>query len=261
MRFHAPLAASIALIPLLCQGQGQKIDYARDIQPILSDKCYQCHGPDQKARKAKLRLDLREDAIKNRDGFHAILPGKPDESNLIDRIQETDPDEIMPPPKTGKKLSVQEIALIKQWISEGADFTRHWAFVPPRKPPTPKTLDTVWSRSSLDKFVLAKLEREGLKPSPEADRATWLRRASFDLIGLPPTVSELDTFLSDKSPQAYQMAADRILASSSYGEHMARYWLDAVRYGRHPRPLRFGRENESPLTHHRLRPSKRFSPC
>ena len=209
---------------------GETIDYARDIQPILSENCYQCHGPDKKARKAKLRLDVREEALADLDGFRPIVPGDPAESEVMVRIQSDDPDEVMPPPKAGKSLSQREIGLLRAWIAEGAKFTRHWAFVPPARPAVPKTAGADWARSPLDHFVLARLEAEGLAPSPEADRATWLRRASFDLTGLPPTLSELAAFLEDSSPQAYEKAADRLLASPRYGEHMARYWLDAARY-------------------------------
>ena len=218
----------LSVVPTLLIAQ--EIDYARDIQPILSENCYQCHGPDRKARKAKLRLDVREMATAERDGFHAILPGKPEESIVIERLLSSDPEEVMPPPKSGNKLQRGEIALIRKWITEGADFSRHWAFIPPKRPSVPKTTRTSWSRSAIDHFVLSRLEQEGLAPSPEADRATWLRRASFDLTGLPPTSAELDAFLADQSPSAHAKAAERLLASPSYGEHMARYWLDAARY-------------------------------
>ncbi|MEO1844490.1 MAG: PSD1 and planctomycete cytochrome C domain-containing protein [Akkermansiaceae bacterium] len=218
----------ITVLPVLLTGQS--IDYARDIQPILSDNCYQCHGPDRKARKAKLRLDVRDVAVAERDGLHPILPGKPDESEVMARVLHDDPEEAMPPSKTGKKLNSREVELLRRWIAQGAKFSRHWAFIPPVRPPTAKTRMTNWVRSPLDSFVLAKLEREGLKPSAEADRATWLRRVSFDLTGLPPTVGELDEFLKDQSTKAYQKASDRLLRSSRYGEHMARHWLDAARY-------------------------------
>ena len=228
MPCRAMLAVFFAAITFL--GWGREIDYARDIQPLLSENCYQCHGPDAKARKAKLRLDVREDALRNRDGFHAILAGKPDESEVIHRIKSADKDEVMPPPKSGKSLSKAEINLIEEWIRQGATFSRHWAFESPRKPALPAIRDSGWPRQPLDRFVLARLEQETLVPAPEADRATWLRRASLDLNGLPPTPAGIDAFLSDKSPQAWEKAADRLLGSPHYGEHQGRYWLDAARY-------------------------------
>ena len=216
-----------AIAPL---GWSEEIDYARDIQPILSENCYQCHGPDAKARKAKLRLDLREDAVRNRDGFHAILAGQPDESDVVHRIKSAAHDEVMPPPKSGKSLSKAEIGLLEEWIRQGAKFSRHWAFDPPQKPALPRIANTEWPRQPLDRFVLSRLEQENLTPAPETDRATWLRRASLDLNGLNPSPAEIDAFLSDKSPQAWEKVVDRLLDSPHYGEHLGRYWLDAARY-------------------------------
>lgn len=210
----------------------QLIDFNRDIRPILSDKCFACHGPDEKARKAGLRLDRKEDAFKAlRDGGYAIVPGKPEESQLFIRLSSPDSKVRMPPKSTNKQLTPQEIDLVRQWIAQGAPWAEHWAYVPPQKPPLPEVRDKKWPRNPIDYFILARLEREGLKPAPEADKVTLLRRVSLDLTGLPPTPAEVDSFLADNSPDAYEKVVDRLLRSPRYGEHMARYWLDAVRYG------------------------------
>ncbi len=208
-----------------------KIDFRRDIQPILSDNCFACHGPDDKERKAKLRFDHREDALKPaKSGDFAIVPGDVAKSTLIERITTKDPDEIMPPPKTGKKLSARQIELFRRWISEGAKYEGHWAFAKPERPTPPVVKDSRWPRSEIDRFVLARLEKERMKPSAEADKVTLLRRVTLDLTGLPPTPQEVDAFLADRSPDAYGKVVTRLLASPRYGEHMARYWLDAARY-------------------------------
>lgn len=226
------LLQAIALLGLgtATSSQANEIDYARDILPIFSNKCFQCHGPDEQARKAKLRLDIRENALAIRKGIAALVPGDPNESEAFLRITHEDPEEVMPPKKLGKPLAASEIALIRKWIEQGAKFSRHWAFVPPKRPAVPTTLKSDWGSHAIDKFVLARLEEEQLKPSPEADRATWLRRTTLDLTGVAPTLPELDAFLADQSPQAYEKAVDRLLQSPRYGEHMARYWLDAARY-------------------------------
>lgn len=207
------------------------VDFSRDVRAILSDNCFACHGPDEKERKAKLRLDQREDAFKaTKSGDFAIVPGDPKKSKLIERITSTDEDEVMPPPKTKKKLSKQQKDLLTRWIAEGAQWQSHWAFEAPKRPPLPEVRDKRWVRNDIDRFVLARLEKEKLRPSPETDRATLVRRASLDLTGLPPTPEEVDAFLADRSPQAYDKVVDRLLNSPRYGEHMARYWLDAARY-------------------------------
>jgi hypothetical protein len=208
------------------------VDFNRDIRPILSDNCFACHGPDAKQRKAKLRLDTQDGILAElRDGGHAIVPGKATESVLLQRVTAENPKERMPPAKTGKRLTAQQIILLRQWIEEGAPWSKHWAFIPPKRPPLPKVADTAWPVNPSDYFILARLEKAGLQPTREADRTTLLRRVTLDLTGLPPTPAEVDAFLADPSPQAYERAVDRLLESPRYGEHMARYWLDAARYG------------------------------
>src|SRR5213593_1856386 len=205
------------------------IDFNREIRPLLSENCFKCHGPDEKERKAKLRLDLKDEALKPaKSGDFAIVPGDVARSKLIERITSKDPDEVMPPPKTGKKLNPQQIDLFRRWIQEGAKFVNHWAFLKPVRPPLPPVKDDHWPKNEIDRFILARLEREGLKPSSEADRITLLRRVTLDLGGLPPTPAEIDEFVADKSPRASEKAVDRLLNSSHYGEQMARYWLDAA---------------------------------
>jgi hypothetical protein len=208
-----------------------KMDFNRDIRPILSDNCFACHGPDDKTRKAKLRLDTKEDAFKAaKSGDFAIVPGDLKKSVLVDRVTTKNEDDVMPPPKTGKKLTVAQIDLLKRWIAEGAPWQTHWAYETPKRPALPAVKDKKWAKNEIDLFVLAKLDKEKLKPAPETDKTTLLRRASFDLTGLPPTPDEVDAFLADKSPAAYEKVVDRLLASPRYGEHAARYWLDAARY-------------------------------
>jgi mono/diheme cytochrome c family protein len=207
------------------------IDFNREIRQILSDNCFACHGPDAQERKGNLRLDLHEDALKPaKSGELAIVPGQPEKSELIKRITTKDESDLMPPPKTGKKLSPKQIELLTRWIAEGAKWDEHWAFVPPKRPALPEVKETNWPRNEIDHFVLARLEKEGLKPSPEAGKRTLARRASLHLTGLPPTPQEVDAFLADGSDEAYEKLVDRLLDSPRYGEHMARYWLDAARY-------------------------------
>ncbi len=207
------------------------VDFSRQILPILSENCFACHGPDEKKRKAKLRLDTREGATAKRTGGAAVVPGKAAESSLIERITTDEPQMRMPPPKTGKTLKPDQIDLLRRWIDQGAPWAVHWSFVPPRRPPLPKVADASWPRNPVDFFILARLEAAGLKPTAEADRARLLRRVTLDLTGLPPTPAEIDAFLADRSPDAYEKVVDRLLESPRYGEHMARYWLDAARYG------------------------------
>ena len=200
------------------------LDFARDIRPLLSDACYNCHGPDAKARKGDLRLDDRAAAL----GAGVLADGE-----MLRRLTSTDPDERMPPPESNRVLSDENRTKLKQWLEAGAAWPsdhRHWAFVPPKRPRLAKVKNSAWPRNFIDHFVLAKLEQSQLAPSPEADKANLLRRVSFDLTGLPPTTGELDAFLSDYSPDAYEKAVDRLLDSPRYGEHMALGWLEASRY-------------------------------
>jgi hypothetical protein len=207
------------------------IDYSRQIRPILSDKCYRCHGPDAAERKGGFRLDLRESAIAKADsGETPIVPGKPEQSELLTRIHSTDADVQMPPPSFLKKLTAEEKTLLREWIAAGADYQQHWAFVPPRTPALPAVKDSTWSRNPIDLFTQAKREQLGLSSSPIASKEMLLRRVSFDLTGLPPTIAELDAFTANRSPDAYEQQLDRLLASPYYGERMAVDWLDASRF-------------------------------
>jgi len=207
------------------------VEFNRDIRPILSDHCFQCHGPDDKARKAKLRLDTREGMLSAAHGSAAVAPGAPDRSELIARITAADPEDRMPPPEAKKELTPQQIERLRQWIEEGASWQDHWAFVTPRLPEMPQVRDTAWPITSIDRFILARLEQAGLAPSPEADRRTLLRRLSFDLTGLPPSPADVDAFVHDPAPNAYEKVVDRLLASERFGERMALAWMDAARYG------------------------------
>ena len=213
----------------------KKVDFNRDVRPILSDNCLACHGPDEKKRKAKLRLDVREEAVADRgQGKRAVAPKNVKASSLYARITATDPDDIMPPVETHKKLTPGQIALLKRWIEEGATYQGHWAFVPPEQPPLPKVANsklTKWPRNGIDHFILAKLDALKLTPNSAATRETLIRRVTFDLTGLPPTPGEVDEFLADKSANAFERVVDRLMKSPRYGEHQARFWLDAVRYG------------------------------
>lgn len=211
----------------------KEVDFARDIRPILSDKCFFCHGPDEEHRKAKLRLDQREGAFADSDGTRAFAAGSLNDSESWHRIISDDPDELMPPPKAKKTLSKREIELIRQWIESGAEWTDHWSFVAPGKPEPPQIEGEIKKeiRNPIDQFVLKELSGEPVQPSPEADKRTLLRRITFDLTGLPPTKKELDAFLADKSEDAYEKVVDRLLGSPHFGERMALMWLDAARYG------------------------------
>jgi len=225
------LVSSGVAAPKERAGAQKPVDFNREIRPILSDNCFACHGPDEKQRKAKLRLDRHEDALKaTKSGDYAIVPGDTKKSMLVERILSQDEDEVMPPPKSKKKLNQQQKDLLARWIAEGAPWPSHWSFEAPKRPALPEVKNKGWVRNEIDRFILARLEREKLKPSPEAEKTTLVRRAALDLTGLPPTPEEVDAFLADKSPQAYEKVVDRLLNSPRYGEHMARYWLDAARY-------------------------------
>jgi hypothetical protein len=202
------------------------IEYNRDIRPILAENCFPCHGPDSAARKADLRLDRREAAIE----AGAIAPRDPDSSELIARINADSPDELMPPPKTTKKLTAVQKDLLKRWIAAGAEYQLHWSLIPPARPALPKVKNASWARNPIDRFILARLEANGLTPAPEADRRTLARRLSLDLTGLPPEPELVERFVNDPSPDAYDNLVTRLLDSPRWGEHRARYWLDLARY-------------------------------
>jgi hypothetical protein len=210
----------------------EEIDFALDIRPILSDKCFACHGPDQKHRQGGFRLDQKESALGEADsGEIPVVPGKPDESELIARITSEDDLLRMPPRESNKQLTAGEIDLLQRWIASGAEWDEHWAFVAPQRPAVPEVERQDRVRNEIDAFILKRLERAGRELSPDADRVTLIRRVTFDLTGLPPTPEEVDAFLNDESPQAYENVVDRLLASQRFGEHQARFWLDAARYG------------------------------
>jgi mono/diheme cytochrome c family protein len=210
---------------------GGRVDYQRDVRPILSDKCFRCHGPDAQQRQAGLRLDDPQAALQPAEsGRRPIVSGQPDASELVRRIYSGDDAERMPPADSGKSLTDAEKELLRRWIAEGADMSQHWAFVAPKRPPLPQVRNTHWPRNGIDLFVLARLEALGLQPAPEADRNTLIRRVTLDLTGLPPTPDEVDAFLADQRPDAYERLVDRLLQSVHYGERMALDWLDAARY-------------------------------
>jgi len=201
-----------------------EIEFNRDIRPILSEKCFQCHGPDSAARQAGLRLDLPEGALE------VIQPGQVDVSELIDRITTTDLDQRMPPESSEKMLSDQEQELLVAWVRQGAVYQPHWSFLPPERPPLPQVELSSWPANEIDLFVLQRLERAGATPSPAADRVTLIRRVTLELTGLPPTPGEVGEFVNDTSNDAYERLIDRLLDSERYGEQMAVYWLEASRY-------------------------------
>ncbi len=209
----------------------RRIDFNRDIRPILSDKCFACHGPDAPNQKIRLRLDSEAAATADLGrGRRAIVPGDIERSEVVRRITASDESMRMPPSYSGHKLTRTEIDLIIDWIKDGAQWQKHWSFIPPDRPELPQVKNKSWPKNPIDYFVLQRLEREGLEPSPEADRATLLRRLSFDLTGLPPSLKEIDDFINDKSDYAYEKVVDRLLSSPRYGERMAFRWLDAARY-------------------------------
>lgn len=207
-----------------------KIDFDRQIRPLLADRCFHCHGPDEQANDSSLRLDRKDDAFADLGGYQAIVPHKPAESALIARITSTDADEQMPPPDSGRKLSKDEIDLVQRWIEEGASWQQHWSFAPVKRPPLPQVQQLDRAQNPIDHFIQARLEQEGLALSPEARAETLLRRVTLDLTGLPPTLAEIDAFVADKSPDAYERVVDRLLASPHYGERMVWDWLDIARY-------------------------------
>ena len=208
----------LLLILIAASPQANSVSFNRDVRPILSNKCFACHGPDEKARKAKLRLDDRASALK------VIEPGSPEKSELIARVTSRDPDERMPPHESHKEMLPEEIEVLREWITAGAEYESHWAFIPPRRREIPAGV------GAIDHFVSARLEREGLELSPRAGLATLIRRVTLDLTGLPPTPEEVASFVDDEKPDAYEKLVDRLIASPRYGEHMAASWLEASRY-------------------------------
>src|ERR1051326_6084640 len=241
LRFRRRLAVAVGAVALaaawLCPAAGAaqkepaRIDFNRDIRPILSDHCYACHGPDERKRKAGLRLDREEDALATlKSGHRAIVPGDLKNSAVIERLRSRDPDEVMPPPKEGTPLQPNQVDLLARWVKEGAAWKKHWSFIPPERPPVPEIADRTWARNEIDAFIRERLDPAGLKPAPEADRATLVRRVTLDLTGLPPSIAEVDAFLADASPGAYEKLVDRLLDSPQYGERMAVHWLDLARY-------------------------------
>jgi mono/diheme cytochrome c family protein len=208
----------------------EKIGFNKDVRPILADNCFACHGPDPGSRKAGLRLDTEAGFFEDRGEGPTVVRGKPLQSPLYQRIVTKDEDEIMPPKKSHKQLSPAQMEIIRRWIEQGAPWQAHWSFIKPERPALPETKNKKWAKTPIDRFILARLEKAGLTPAPEADKYVLARRVSLDLTGLPPSPEALQAFVADKSPDAYEKLVDKLLASPQYGEHRARYWLDAARY-------------------------------
>jgi hypothetical protein len=211
----------------------EHLDFNQDVQPILASNCFSCHGPDPEMRKANLRLDLEESAFKKRPGKpDAIVPGHPESSELVRRIESKDPHYLMPqsPLNEAKPMKPEDVAILKQWVAEGAHYRPHWAFEKPVRAAVTQVETAGWAKTPIDAFILRRLAKEGLRPSPEADKRTLIRRVTLDLTGLLPTPEEVNQFVQDSSPQAYEHLVDRLLASPAFGEQRARYWLDYARY-------------------------------
>lgn len=246
--FLTLLSGSFLFLALLslnsCQSKGEEgdgfqaslpkqVDFNFHIKPILSDRCFACHGPDEKARKAKLRLDTEEGAFALLDSSaqtYAIVPGSSKKSLLIQRIKSADPEEMMPPPESNLYLSTYEIDLLERWIDQGAEWKAHWSFIAPQKVDLPTVKKKAWPKNAIDHFALAQMEAKGLKPSKAASKEKLIRRLSFDLRGLPPTLAEIDAFVADESDAAYEKVVDQFLAENAFGERMAMEWLDIARY-------------------------------
>lgn len=211
------------------RGESPAVEFNRDIRPILSDNCFACHGPDQNQRKADLRLDQEESARGDRGGYYLLAPGKPAQSALFARITAKDSNR-MPPVKFGKQLSAAQVELIRRWIEQGAEYQKHWSLLAARRPALPLAAFSAQVRNAIDSFIQVRLKERGLAPSAEADKRTLIRRLAFDLTGLPPTPEQVDVFLADSSATAYEQLVDRLLTSPHYGERMAQFWLDLVRY-------------------------------
>ena len=229
---HARLVVFVLLVTSsVARAATPTVKFNRDIRPIMSDTCFRCHGPDSKSRMAGLRLDIRQDALKTtKSGVTPIVPGDPAKSAIIQRVFAENPAKIMPPKQAHKELTAAQKDMIKRWVAEGAEYEGHWAYEPIRKSQPPTVADASMVRNPIDAFIQDKLEQEHLKPSPEADRRTLLRRVTFDLTGVPPTQEEMNAFLEDKSADAYEKVVDRLLASQRQAEMQTMRWLDAVRY-------------------------------
>jgi len=218
-------------IASLPAAESAEVDYSRDVRPILSQHCYACHGPDDASRQAGLRLDRADAALaESESGATAVVPGRPEASELVARVTSDDADLRMPPASTGHTLSARQIDLLRRWVASGAKFDDHWSFRPMAKPDPPTVGNAAWVRNPIDAFILARLERERVAPSPEADPVTLVRRLSLDLLGLPPQPTEVAEFLDDESPDAYRRLVDRLLASPHFGERWGRHWLDLAHY-------------------------------
>jgi hypothetical protein len=224
----AALAGLVAAPPT--HGADPIVEFNRDVRPVLAENCYACHGPDAARRKAKLRLDTQEGAFADLGGRRAVVPGDVVTSELLQRIAAEEDDRRMPPPRTGRSLTSAQAETLRRWVEQGAKWESHWSLIAPRRPALPQVRNASWSRNPIDRFVLDRLESAGLPPSAETDRTTLVRRVTLDLTGLPPTPAEVDAFLADRSPAAYELLVDRLLASPRYGEHMALSWLEAARY-------------------------------
>lgn len=220
-----PTLAAASLLAISSAFGETSIDFNRDIRPILSENCFHCHGPDAATREADLRLDVEEDAKRDLGGYFALTPGDPDRSIVWERIAHEDADEVMPPPNSNRSLTDPQKETIRRWIESGAEYEEHWAYVAPERPEVPEG-----AASPVDHFVHSRLKEEGLSPSPSADRRSLIRRVSLDLIGLPPSPEEVDAFLADESPNAWENLVEKLLASERFGEHWARPWLDLARY-------------------------------
>ncbi|MGC9948166.1 MAG: PSD1 and planctomycete cytochrome C domain-containing protein [Bryobacteraceae bacterium] len=229
---HAEGTVLLAVSLALAANAAEPVKFNRDIRPIMSDTCFRCHGPDKRARMASMRLDRREEALKpTASGAIPIMPGDPDKSAIVQRIFAADPARRMPPQYAEKVLTDAQKETIRRWVAEGAAYEGHWAYQPVKRPPVPEVADAhAPIRNPIDDFIQARLAREGLTPSPEADRRTLLRRVTLDLTGIPPTPQQADSFLNDRSPDAYEKLVDRLLASPAYAEMRAMHWLDAVRF-------------------------------
>jgi mono/diheme cytochrome c family protein len=220
------ILATVGLVGNTPLQAADKLEYNRDIRPILAENCFACHGPDSAARKANLRLDKREEALKK----EAFVPGKPDESALVEHIMATKANKVMPPPTTNKTLTAAQKETLKKWIAQGAEYQLHWSLIAPKRPTPPTVKNPSWVRNPIDNFILADLEKNGLQPAPESDRRALARRLSFDLVGLPPDPADVEEMVKDPAANWYEKYVDKLLKMPQWGEHRGRYWLDAARY-------------------------------